>query len=110
MPSKFEPCGLGQMIALKYGAIPIVRATGGLKDTIQDRKTGFVFKSFTAEALLKVLIRARDAFFQKEAWKKIVEEGMKEDFSWDRSAKEYLNLYQKALQFKHESISSKSDY
>ena len=110
MPSKFEPCGLGQMIALKYGAIPIVRATGGLKDTIQDRKTGFVFKSFTAEALLKVLIRARDAFSQKEAWKKIVEEGMKEDFSWDRSAKEYLNLYQKALQFKHESISAKSDY
>ncbi|HWD38333.1 MAG TPA: glycogen synthase [Fimbriimonas sp.] len=94
MPSRFEPCGLGQMIAMRYGTIPVVRATGGLKDTVTDGETGFVFHQANVLDLLQALQRSVDAFQDKAAWKKMVLAAMGQDFSWDRSAKEYAALYQ----------------
>ncbi len=95
MPSRFEPCGLGQMIAMRYGAVPIARATGGLDDTI-NTKVGFKFNDFSAEALLKTLQKALRVYYnQPEKWRNLQINGMKKDFSWDNSAKEYLKLYKK---------------
>lgn len=93
MPSRFEPCGLGQMIAMRYGAVPIVRATGGLDDTI-DGKVGFKFKNFSSDALLKILKKALNIYYNHpKKWRDLQINGMKKDFSWDKSAKEYLKLY-----------------
>jgi len=107
MPSKYEPCGLGQLISLRYGTIPIVRATGGLKDTIVDfdpvRKigNGFVFNDYSPEALLATIKRAVDVFcHDKESWKRLILNGMSADFSWEHSAKEYVKLYEKVLGMK----------
>lgn len=104
MPSKYEPCGLGQLISLRYGTIPIVRATGGLKDTITDFNlerqigNGFVFTEYSSSALLATIKRAVDVFCNdKESWKKLMLNGMSADFSWEHSAKEYIELYEKAL-------------
>lgn len=98
MPSRFEPCGLGQMIAMRYGTIPIVRSTGGLKNTVQERKTGFLFKGFNKKDFLKALGRALKIYYNKpKKWKELQLNGMKQDFSWERSAKEYLNLYIKLI-------------
>jgi starch synthase len=103
MPSLFEPCGLGQLIALKYGAIPVVRKTGGLADTIIDydedkeRGNGFVFERPTSAALERAIQRALCVYREKKVWKKLVKRTMREDHSWERSAKEYLQLYRKAL-------------
>jgi starch synthase len=99
MPSRFEPCGLGQMIAMRYGTPPIVNATGGLKDTVVDVSnhktgTGFVMKNATSEELETAMSRAIEAFADKKLWQKIVRNGMKTDFSWDHSSLEYLKLYQ----------------
>ncbi len=95
MPSRFEPCGLGQMIAMRYGAVPIARATGGLDDTI-NTKVGFKFNDFSAEALLKTLQKALRVYYnQPKKWRDLQINGMKKDFSWDNSAKEYLKLYKK---------------
>jgi len=102
MPSKFEPCGLGQLIALKYGAVPIVRATGGLKDTILNGETGFVFSPYTAKALINCLIKVREGFSDSKRWQDIVETGMSQDYSWDRSAGEYITLYKNAIRWSHE--------
>jgi starch synthase len=97
VPSRFEPCGLTQMIAMRYGAVPIVRATGGLADTVNN-KVGFKFKNFNSGALYKELEKALNLFYNKPAeWKKLQINGMKKDFSWDKSAKEYLKLYKKVL-------------
>lgn len=100
MPSKSEPCGLAQMIALHYGTIPIVRETGGLKDTVHafvdylGTGNGFTFHSYNAHDMLHVIREACGVFtYNKPAWKKLVTGGMKEDFSWSASAKLYEELY-----------------
>jgi len=104
MPSRYEPCGLGQMIALAYGTVPIVRATGGLHDSIQERgvrgrpQNGYKFEDYSAEALLDAINRAVDTFTRHpKRWRKIVSNALAYDFSWDRSAKKYQQLYQAAL-------------
>ncbi|MEA1962727.1 MAG: glycogen/starch synthase [Patescibacteria group bacterium] len=95
MPSRFEPCGLGQMIAMRYGTVPVARATGGLADTIS-AKNGFLFKNVDSEEFYNCLKNALDVYYnKKDRWKKMQINGMKADFSWDRSAKEYLKLYKK---------------
>lgn len=99
MPSKFEPCGLGQLIALRYGSIPIVRETGGLNDTVQsyreDTQTGngFSFLNFNAHDMKHTIERALYYYHQKEIWQHIVRRAMAEDNSWSRSADLYLKLY-----------------
>lgn len=103
MPSLFEPCGLGQLISLRYGTIPVVRKTGGLADTIIDfdrdtkRGNGFVFEKPTSTALERAIRRALAAYRWKKVWMRLVERAMREDRSWGRSAREYVELYRKAL-------------
>jgi starch synthase len=103
MPSRYEPCGLGQLIALRYGAVPIVRRTGGLADTVTEfdparrAGTGFLFDAFGVEAMQEAIQRAVSAFRRPEHWSALVRNGMTEDFSWDASAREYALLYKKAL-------------
>ncbi len=104
MPSAFEPCGLGQLISLSYGTIPIVRATGGLKDTIIDfdaetkEGNGFMFEKYKAKALLKTIERALEVYHKKPAaWTQLVKSAMKADFSWYKQADKYLQLYHKAV-------------
>jgi starch synthase len=101
MPSRYEPCGLNQMISLRYGTIPVVRDTGGLSDTITEydpatgRGTGFLFKEYSAESMLKALVRAVKVFRQPELWSGVVRNAMLEDHSWESSAKAYLQLYER---------------
>jgi starch synthase len=103
MPSRYEPCGLNQLYSLRYGTPPIVRATGGLADTIDDvdeqpgTGTGFVFKKYDPEEMLTAIKRAVAMYSKKRAWRKIMKEGMKKDFSWAASARKYVDLYQRAL-------------
>jgi starch synthase len=101
MPSRYEPCGLNQIYSLKYGTVPIVRATGGLDDTIQafdgQSDTGFKFSEYTGAALLNAIEQAIAAYHQPRVWQRLVSNGMREDFSWGRSAKQYLEIYE-ALQ------------
>ena len=103
MPSRFEPCGLNQMYSLRYGTVPIVRATGGLDDTVQDydpssgQGTGFKFRDYTPPALLGAVERAVATFRHPEAWRQIQQAGMRLDHSWDASAREYVKVY-RALQ------------
>jgi starch synthase len=101
MPSKSEPCGLAQMIALRYGCIPIVRETGGLKDSIQDsgdgEGNGFTFQSYNAGDMLYAVRRALEGYANPEGWKILVERAMKCDFSWGRSANEYIRLYREMV-------------
>ena len=97
MPSRFEPCGLGQMIAMRYGTVPVVRNTGGLSDTVNG-SLGFKFNDFSEEALYKTLKKALNIYYNKPTgWKKMQKKGMRKDFSWDKSAREYLKLYKKLL-------------
>lgn len=106
MSSKYEPCGLGQLIALHYGTIPVVRKTGGLLDTIAEYNpsegtgTGFLFSSYSSNELLKTVKRANEFFNAKWHWLKIQKNAMSQNFSWRHSAEEYLSLYQKALKKK----------
>ncbi|MDF0728398.1 glycogen synthase GlgA [Cytobacillus sp. S13-E01] len=99
MPSKFEPCGLGQLIALRYGTIPIVRETGGLNDTVQSfnehtcEGNGFSFKNFNAHDMLYTVNRAIDFYHKKIEWNKLVIEAMSRDYSWAQSAFKYNRLY-----------------
>jgi len=86
---------LGQMIAMNYGTIPIVRAVGGLKDTVKNLKTGLVFKNYNSHELLNIIKKALKVFQKKKTWKKLQINGIKQDFSWDKSAKKYLEIYQK---------------
>jgi len=110
MPSRYEPCGLNQIYSLKYGTVPIVRATGGLNDTIDpfDQKTGagtgIKFTAYKAEELLKAINTALQAYHHKKTWKALMLRGMAADFSWDFSAKEYEKLYQKALEKVKKSV------
>ena len=103
MPSFFEPCGLGQLIAMRYGTVPIVRETGGLKDTVipikvKDNKVsgnGFLFKDYKAEEFFKAIKKSLSVFEKNDVWKKIQINGMKQDYSWEKSTKEYLKIYRK---------------
>ena len=103
IPSRYEPCGLTQMYALKYGTIPIVRATGGLEDTITPfnpqtgRGNGFTFKDYKPKAFFSSILNAVDLYHNPASWKKLQNNAMKEDFSWDRSARSYLDLYHATL-------------
>src|SRR3989344_1110118 len=98
IPSKFEPCGLIQLIGMRYGTLPIARATGGLSDSIRDGETGFLFTAYSSQGLVGAVERARDMFAAEPvSWEVLVGTGMREDFSWDRSAEEYLRLYERAL-------------
>lgn len=99
MPSLFEPCGLGQLIALRYGSIPIVRETGGLKDTItpyneyDESGNGFSFRNYSSEELLMISRYAINIFKDKNRWNKIIKSAMSSDNSWEKSAKEYMRVY-----------------
>lgn len=95
MPSQYEPCGLGQLIAFRYGAIPVVFKTGGLADTVT-AKNGFSFDDYSRGALLKTLKKAVKAYHDKEKWGALVKKAMDSNFSWKESAKKYLGLYAKA--------------
>jgi starch synthase len=100
MPSRFEPMGLSQVIAMRFGTIPIVRKTGGLADTVKDGKTGFVFKHYDANALIWAIRRAVDLWYNhKEVWRSMQKRAMKKDFSWKYSAKKYVALYRKAIRY-----------
>ena len=102
MPSRYEPCGLNQMYSLNYGTVPVVRRTGGLADTVHDDDefhgagNGFSFHDFTAYALLTSMQRALGRFSQKEVWQDIMRRGMLADFSWKNSARQYLEVYERA--------------
>jgi len=106
MPSRYEPCGLDQLYALKYGTIPIVRAVGGLEDTVEDynpqtdQGTGFKFKEYELEKLFETLQRALSVYRDKPRWRRLIQRAMSQDFSWGKSAAQYQSLYQKALEKK----------
>ncbi len=95
VPSKFEPCGLPQMIAMRYGGLPIVRKTGGLADSVLDNQTGFVFEEYSVAALFTTIKRALLTYFKPQEWEQMVMAAMNQDFSWDKSARSYLELYHK---------------
>ena len=103
MPSRFEPCGLNQMYSLRYGTVPVVRATGGLCDTVEpyDARagtgTGFRFTECTGRALLETLREALRVFQDRAAWRRLQAAGMREDHSWDVSAREYVKVYRRAI-------------
>lgn len=99
IPSRFEPCGLTQMISMRYGGVPIVRGVGGLNDTVMDNKNGFVFKDYTGNAMWDGIMRAVSAYHDKAVWLPIVTDALKSIFSWDRSAAQYKLLYEKSLPF-----------
>lgn len=101
IPSKYEPCGLVQMIAMRYATIPIVRRTGGLADTVVDGKTGIVFDAYSAKTLGEAVRRGFALYFDNKALVKMRGEIVKQDFSWDRSAKEYLAVYRRILEIKN---------
>jgi starch synthase len=102
MPSRYEPCGLGQLISLRYGAVPLVRRTGGLADTVQDAGappgsgTGFVFEAPNAHELEQAAERALAAFEDQAGWRALQERGMRQDWSWGRAAGKYADLYRTA--------------
>jgi len=106
IPSLYEPCGLNQLYSFKYGTVPVVRATGGLAETVKpfSRKTlkgnGFVFKEYSSRALLATLKKALSCYEEPELWQKIMQAGFRENFSWEKAAKKYAKLYQNALEIK----------
>ena len=106
MPSRFEPCGLNQMYSMRYGTVPVVRRIGGLADTVvdvspaastQQTETGFVFERYTASALVEAVQRAVSAFRDQPLWTRLMRTGMRQDVSWDRSARAYVAVYERAL-------------
>lgn len=103
MPSRYEPCGLNQMYSLKYGTVPVVRATGGLDDTIKEfdpdtgKGNGFKFQEYSSEALLEAVKKVLSVYQNKKIWEKLVKNAMKADFSWRKSAFRYVEIYKKAL-------------
>ncbi len=105
MPSRFEPCGLNQMYSLRYGTVPVCRETGGLADTVMDysqeglesgEATGFLFGPDEPEALAEALRRALSVYADGDEWRALQRNGMAQDWSWERSAREYLQVYQQA--------------
>jgi len=97
MPSRYEPCGLSQMIAMRYGSVPIVRSTGGLKDTVMHGETGFIFEKETSKAFLASIREALGVFENQKDWQNLQLNGMAQDFSWANSAKQYAALYNSLL-------------
>jgi starch synthase len=103
MPSRFEPCGTSQLIAMHYGSVPVVRATGGLADTVQDcdppaeQGTGFTFEAYDRWPLFAAVVRAVEIFKHRDLWRQIQLRGMHANFSWERSAQEYVDLYHRAI-------------
>ena len=106
MPSRYEPCGLNQIYSLKYGTVPVVRATGGLDDTIESwdprtgKGTGFKFVEYSGESLLLTIKQALSAFRDQPSWQRLMRNGMAKDFSWNASAKEYGRVYEKVRQMR----------
>lgn len=106
MPSRFEPCGLGQMIAMRYGSVPLVRAVGGLADTVSDydpvsgNGTGFVFTTYDPMALYTSLVRAVETYRHRDIWRELQVRCMQQDFSWEKSARKYVELYNRARAFR----------
>ncbi len=104
MPSRYEPCGLGQMIAMRYGTLPVVRATGGLADSVTEKskkgqkRNGFVFEDYSVDEMLAALQRAAKAFADAKKWPTLVQNALATDFTWTRSAGDYVKLYEAALQ------------
>lgn len=103
VPSRYEPCGLIQMIALWYGTIPIVHDVGGLKDSVKEGKTGFKFDKYDSKELIKAITKANKAYFGQGVNDMIIA-ALKEDFSWDQSAKKYIDLYQKVIQLRLDAV------
>ena len=101
MPSRFEPCGLGQLIAMRYGAVPVVRHTGGLADTVKDVAeidgNGFVFQDYTVWDMLKAMKRAEASFYRRAEWHRLIRRNMKLDFSWKAPASKYEEIYARAV-------------
>jgi starch synthase len=97
MPSQYEPCGLTQLRSQRYGAPPIGRRVGGLADTIQDGVTGFLFDEYSAPAFEEAALRALEQFALADSWQKMMVAGMASDFSWERSAEHYLDVYRRAV-------------
>ena len=99
MPSRFEPCGLGQLIALRYGSVPIVRATGGLNDTVREGYdgNGFRFHPYDAHHFADAIGRALHTFQDAESWALLRARGMREDHSWAQAAQQYVSVYYRAL-------------
>jgi len=102
MPSRYEPCGLNQMYSMRYGTVPIVRATGGLDDTVEDyagngKGTGIKFEKYDSRELVKAIQRAVKVYQQPEEWKKLMRNGMAKDFSWGHSARKYTSLYKELM-------------
>jgi starch synthase len=103
MPSRFEPCGLNQMYSLRYGTVPLVRATGGLADTVRNFNprtgtgTGFTFDEYSPQALLGTLRWALETYLDRTAWRRMQKAGMTEDFSWDASARQYVKVYEQVV-------------
>lgn len=108
MPSRFEPCGLGQLISLKYGTVPVARETGGIADTVkrfnfkERTGSGFLFSGYNPHELLRAIRVAADSYKNKNVWKKIQGNGMKADFSWELSAKKYSEMFYEILENKKE--------
>lgn len=101
MPSRTEPCGLAQMIALRYGTIPVVRETGGLKDSVTDsgdgKGNGFTFQTYNSGDLIYALQRALKGYENEEGWQVLIQRAMECNFSWGHSANEYIRLYRDLL-------------
>jgi starch synthase len=103
MPSRYEPCGLNQLYSLKYGTVPIVRSTGGLEDSVESwdaatgKGTGFKFSPYSGAVLLATVHEAVQAFKNKDGWRQLMLNGMKKDFSWTASAREYVKIYEKLV-------------
>jgi starch synthase len=103
MPSHYEPCGMNQIYSLRYGAVPVVRAVGGLDDTVEQfdlptlKGTGFKFKAYTGEALLEVLQTALKVYGNQETWRALMRNGMAQDYSWPNSAREYVKVYERVV-------------
>ena len=103
IPSRFEPSGLVQMEAMRYGCIPIVRKVGGLADSVEDfdprqnKGTGFVFEKYDSFSLAIVIVRASEIYKQKKEWSKLVKRAMAKDFSWKKSAQEYIKIFDLAI-------------
>ena len=112
MPSRYEPCGLNQIYSLKYGTVPIVRATGGLDDTIEPwnprtgKGTGFKFTDYNGEALLLTIKEALKAFRDQGSWQILMRNGMGKDFSWSASAREYVRIYDRAKELRETPLLS----
>src|SRR5258708_944620 len=97
MPSRYEPSGLNQMYSLRYGTVPIVRATGGLDDTIEEG-TGFKFAEYSGQALMDAVRAAARAFSDADGWREMMRRGMPKDFSWNASAAAYSALYRRLIE------------